>query len=86
MIKITKKIIEVNKDEFRIEVVNLCTDLHAYLKLNYLLKERFNEHFKVKLNDLEFAKLMDSNDFEIENMSNSISVRIDIKNLLKSLK
>jgi hypothetical protein len=86
MIKITKKTIEVNKQEFKIEVINLCTDLHTYLKLNYLLKERFNEHFKVKLNDLEFAKLMDLNDFEIENMSNSISVRIDIVKLLKSIK
>lgn len=86
MIKITKKTIEVNKQEFRNEVINLCADLHSYLKLNYLLKERFNEHFKTKLNDLEFAKLMDLNDFEIENMRDSICVRVDIKNLLNSLK
>lgn len=82
MIKITVKKIEVNKEEFTEEVNKLCGDLYRYLGIVYLSRERFNEHFKTKLNDLEFAKLMDDNWFEIENVSRGVGVRINILNLL----
>lgn len=82
MIKIKITEIEVNKDEFTNEVKKLCSDLHKYLDIHYLYKERFNEHFKTKLNDLEFAKLMANNLFEIQNISNGIGVRINIEKLL----
>lgn len=86
MIKITVKTIEVNKEEFIEEVEKLCGDLYRYLGIVYLTRERFNQHFKTKLNDLEFAKLMDDHWFEIENINKGIGVRIDIVKLLKSLK
>ncbi len=86
MIKIKVTEIEVNKEEFTEEVNKLCGDLYRYLGIVYLTRERFNQHFKTKLNDLEFAKLMDDHWFEIENINKGIGVRIDIVKLLKSLK
>jgi len=82
MIKIKITEIEVNGEEFTNEVKQLCSDLHKYLDIHYLYKERFNEHFKTKLNDLEFAKLMANNLFLIENISNAIGVRVNIEKLL----
>jgi len=85
MIKITVKTIEVNKEEFKENVTNLCGDLWTYLNIEYLTRERFNQHFKTELSDLEFAKIMDDNWFEIEKLCRGVGVRINIKNLLKSL-
>ena len=86
MIKIKVTEIEVNKQEFTEKVNELCGDLYRYLGILYLTRERFNDHFKTKLNDLQFAKLMDDNWFEIENIKLGIGVRIDIVKLLKSIK
>ena len=49
MIKIKGTEIEVNKEEFTNEVKKLCSDLNKYLDIHYLYRERFNEHFKTKL-------------------------------------
>ena len=84
MIKITERIIEVDKEQFKEKVIDLCADLHTYLNHSYLTVKSFNLYFKTKLNDLEFAKLMDDNYFEIELIGGEVLV--DIKKLLKGLK
>lgn len=85
MIKITVKTIEVDQVQFRKNVIDLCCELNKYLGIEYLTRERFNKHFKTKLSDLEFAKIMDDNWFEIEKLNRGVGVRINIENLLKSL-
>ena len=52
MIKIKVTEIEVNKQEFTEKVNELCGDLYRYLGVVYLTRERFNDHFETKLNEL----------------------------------
>jgi hypothetical protein len=78
MIKIKVTEIEVNKQEFTEKVNELCGDLHRYLGIVYLTRERFNDHFETNLNDLQFAKLMDDNCFETVK-----GIRVDIVKLIE---
>lgn len=86
MIKITERIIEIDKEQFKEKVIDLCGDLHTYLNYGCLTVNSFNLYFKTKLNALEFAKLMDDNYFEIELSKTTGEVLVDIKKLLKGLK
>ena len=58
MIKITLKTIEVNKEEFIEEIVKLAFDLQNYTPIKFIDRKVFNQHFKTKLSELEFSKLI----------------------------
>lgn len=66
MIKITVKTIEVNKEQFIQELKKLGNDLFNYTSIKYIDRKVFNQHFKTKLTELEFSKLI--NDLDIDEL------------------
>jgi hypothetical protein len=58
MIKIKVTEIEVNKEEFIQELKKLGNDLFHYTSIKLINKKVFNDHFKTKLSELEFSKLI----------------------------
>jgi hypothetical protein len=87
MIKIKITEIEVNCEEFIQELKDYCYNLKYYLKIHWLDKNLFNEHFKTNLTLLEFAIIMDDYGINIKIFPNNNDIKlylVDIEKLLNS--